>query len=188
MRPHELRGQAILRRTPKPEARVAEVGVLIGKLSRFLLSKRPGLHLTMVDSWAPEADQPERYKATGDTHATHDAARAKQHRKEALERIFDFRDRVTIRDMTSVRAAALTDDESLDLVFLDADHSYEGVQEDIRAWFPKVKRGGWIGGHDYNNQDPAFKFGVDDAVDEFAGQMGKTVQIDDHFTWFVRRD
>jgi hypothetical protein len=40
-------------------------------------------------------------------------------------------------------------DESLDVVFIDACHTYECVKEDIAAWFPKVKKGGYIAGHDY---------------------------------------
>jgi hypothetical protein len=51
--------------------------------------------------------------------------------------------------MTSVAAAELYEDGSLDFVFIDAGHKYEEVYADIVAWLPKVKKGGWIGGHDY---------------------------------------
>ena len=43
------------------------------------------------------------------------------------------------------------EDESLDFVFLDADHGYDVVKRDILSWFPKVKIGGVIAGHDYYN-------------------------------------
>jgi len=62
----------------------------------------------------------------------------------------------------SVDAAKLYEDESLDFVFIDACHSYECVVEDIRAWYPKVKKGGVISGHDYNDSWP----GVVQAVNE----------------------
>jgi hypothetical protein len=39
-------------------------------------------------------------------------------------------------------------DNSLDLCFIDADHSYKGVKRDIEAYYPKVKEGGIICGHD----------------------------------------
>lgn len=39
-------------------------------------------------------------------------------------------------------------DNSLDLVFIDADHSYEWVKKDIAAYKPKLKKGGWLTGHD----------------------------------------
>ena len=37
----------------------------------------------------------------------------------------------------------------MDFVFLDAAHDYENVKEDILSWYPKVKVGGWLTGHDY---------------------------------------
>jgi Methyltransferase domain len=54
------------------------------------------------------------------------------------------------RRMTSVEAAATYADNSLDFVWLDADHSYRAVSEDIRAWQPKIRPGGWLGGHDHS--------------------------------------
>jgi hypothetical protein len=47
-------------------------------------------------------------------------------------------------------AATRYQDASLDFVFLDACHQYEQVKQDILAYLPKVKSGGFIGGHDYN--------------------------------------
>ena len=46
---------------------------------------------------------------------------------------------------------AFFEDERLDFVFIDANHSYEACLEDIRLWFPKVKPNGVIAGHDYTN-------------------------------------
>ena len=53
-----------------------------------------------------------------------------------------------IRKDSSLAAADYADN-SVDFVFVDADHSYEGVRKDIIAWFPKVKEGGILAGHDY---------------------------------------
>jgi len=41
-------------------------------------------------------------------------------------------------------------DGSLDGVYIDANHNYEFVRADIEMWLPKIKKGGWIGGHDYS--------------------------------------
>lgn len=53
--------------------------------------------------------------------------------------------------MDSVSAAATYPDASLDFVFIDGDHLYEGVLADIKAWLPKVKPGGTIAGDDYGH-------------------------------------
>ena len=49
----------------------------------------------------------------------------------------------------SVSASKMYADESLDAVFIDADHRYESVKADILAWMPKIKKGGILAGHDY---------------------------------------
>ena len=71
----------------------------------------------------------------------------------------------------SAEAAKKFEDESLDFVYIDANHSYEFVKEDIAAWLPKVKKGGIIGGHDYDWSDPEHneEFAVKKAVDEMFG-------------------
>lgn len=57
---------------------------------------------------------------------------------------------------------------SVDLVFIDADHSYEAVKNDIRTWLPKVRRGGLLLGHDYNHRK------VKRAVDEIFDSVETT--------------
>jgi len=52
--------------------------------------------------------------------------------------------------------------DSIDFLFLDGDHSYEGVKKDLELWFPKVKKGGVIGGHDYTQTCCGVKKGVDE--------------------------
>jgi predicted O-methyltransferase YrrM len=56
------------------------------------------------------------------------------------------------------------DDDTIDFVFIDADHAYESVCKDIQAWLPKVRKGGIIAGHDY--------------VDSWAGVVQA---VDEHF-------
>jgi len=73
---------------------------------------------------------------------------------------------------TSCRAAKEdVKDNSLDFVFLDANHTYESVREDIELWTPKVRVGGLISGHDYGGKmDKKGVWGVSKAVHEAFGQ------------------
>lgn len=64
----------------------------------------------------------------------------------------------------SVEASLLYKDSSLDFVFIDAEHKYEFVIQDIRHWLPKVRKGGIIAGHDYGWE------GVTRAINEVFGQ------------------
>lgn len=54
-------------------------------------------------------------------------------------------------------------DESIDLIYIDARHDYEACKEDLLTWIPKVKKGGWICGHDIKIK------GVFQAVNEVLG-------------------
>lgn len=54
------------------------------------------------------------------------------------------------------------EDESLDFVYIDGEHTYDGVKQDIELYLSKIKKGGYIGGHDYK---PKWQ-GVMDAVNE----------------------
>lgn len=58
-------------------------------------------------------------------------------------------------------------DNYFDLVYIDADHSYEGCKRDLEDWYPKVKEGGFLVGDDYRVSNYRVKFGVIEAVNEF---------------------
>lgn len=70
-------------------------------------------------------------------------------------------------------------DDSLDMIYIDGDHSYEGCAKDIAGAYTKVRNGGWILGHDYEmNMAKArtyYHFGVKQAVDEFCSRMNQTI-------------
>lgn len=175
-----LRAGAILRRVGAKTSG-AEVGVFRGALSRKLLEGGVA-KLFMVDNWLPTDAQPEHYKATGDWHSTRTASEVADDERKARAAVGAAGGRAVVLKMSSVEAASKIDDGSLDFVFLDADHSYEGLKADIAAWLPKVKRGGWLGGHDYENDHPDYDFsGVKRAVDE---ALPAGVELDVNYTWF----
>lgn len=90
---------------------------------------------------------------------------------------------------TGVDAASQFEDGSLDFVYIDGDHTYEFVSKDIAAWWPKVRDGGILSGHDYTPGNPqkGHVYGVIEAVDEFAAHEGLHVSKTDeeYATWWV---
>ena len=71
------------------------------------------------------------------------------------ERFNKFGNRVEFLRMTSSEAAALFQDESVDYVYIDGNHGYQYAEEDIRLWYPKVKKGGVLCGDDVYSNDLA---------------------------------
>jgi predicted O-methyltransferase YrrM len=86
---------------------------------------------------------------------------------------FDFLETV-VGD--SAESAGRFPDASVDLVFVDADHSYDAVRRDIRAWAPKLRPGGLLSGHDWG------WIGVSVAVREAFGRVGLFESI-----WYTRK-
>lgn len=78
--------------------------------------------------------------------------------------------------MTSKEAAEHIPDGSLDFCFVDGNHAYKYVKEDIRLYLPKVKKGGLFGGHDIDLKNDVKK-AVDETFDDFI--------LGENQTWWV---
>ncbi len=138
----------------------------------------------MVDSWAPQP-KPE-YQESGDFHSKLTEREQEQYFNLASSVTTPFKDRRTILRMDSKDAARAVPDASLDLAFIDADHSYEGCKSDLEAWYPKVRPGGIFSGHDFENTEfPGF--GVTQAVTEFITSHNLHLELGENFTWFVSK-
>ena len=74
------------------------------------------------------------------------------------------KDRWEVLRSYSNRVVHFFEDNSLDFVYIDGEHSYEAVSDDIACWWSKIKSGGIMSGHDYNETNP----GTKQAVNEFA--------------------
>lgn len=82
-------------------------------------------------------------------------------------------------------AAIFFDDNSIDLIFIDADHSYEGVKKDILNFIPKMKKKAIMCGHDYDGDYN----GVKKAVDEIFEGKNIVVRDSNYSTiWTVEID
>lgn len=118
---------------PCTKLNIVEVGVYLGHFARQLDSEMINL-LTLVDPW--NSPQCEGQMVGGETE---------------YQELFDWckgLGYVHLVRKYSQQAVARFNDESLDMVYLDAEHTYDGVLADIKLWYPKVKQGGILAGHD----------------------------------------
>jgi len=81
----------------------------------------------------------------------------------------------------SVQAARLFDDQSVDLVTLDGDHTYPSVVADLDAWIPKLRPDGWIGGDDHHKHHATC--GVTEACQERFGAGNYEVNLNNQWNW-----
>lgn len=164
--------------TEKPR-RVAEIGVYEGVSSGWLLARMPLLTLYMVDQWKV-------YHDSNQPDASHDGGKWDRLRKLAHARTEFAADRRIVLQGDSVEMADAVPDNSLDMAFIDANHTLEGVRRDMEAWWPKVKPGGWFAGHDWEPKEPRI-YGVVQAVEEFGERMNMRHELGEDATWFFRR-
>ncbi len=131
-----------------------EIGVWEGASLIYLKSKRPDLFVVGVD-WG---------LGQGELGGEKTADRL-LHNLQATGWVSE----VPIILWDSPKAAQFFPPNSIWGVFIDGDHSEEGVTRDIRNWYPRVQVGGWMAGDDYNNTGDNWP-GVKKAVDkEFPG-------------------
>lgn len=184
-----------------PYGKGVEVGTFKGEFSREIVSKWNG-NLYMVDVWRPLGQE----YIDASNHINFGSGLY----HDAINNIKGFEDRAIMIRATSVIASDIFADESLDFVYIDANHAYEFVKEDIDKWWPKVKKDGWICGHDFLKidwwADEAFHdnkidkhiwsgthyhglFGVNPAVEEFCKETGNNAYITNEFfgSWFVKK-
>jgi len=119
----------------------AEIGVELGLYSEVLLKANPHLHLNCVDPWSAGAYEP-------GIHAV-DKEQEKYDRRyeECCMRLFPYN--ATIIRKPSLQALDDFKDNSLDFVYIDANHDFPNFTNDLHNWSTKVKVGGIVSGHDY---------------------------------------
>jgi hypothetical protein len=177
------RGDALLSKLPTHDIIGAEIGVFDGVMSSYLLGLRENLRLIMVDSWAspPEGDS---YFKSGDKKATLPQGEFDKAMMRAVDRVKFAGSRTTIVKQSSVVFSEFIADRSLDFIFIDANHSYEAVMNDIGAWSRKVKIGGLLSGHDFSLSERN-SWGVASAVRQWCSANSLNFELGDGDTWFV---
>lgn len=147
---------------------VAEIGVQYGVFSAKIAENYSGKVLC-IDLWGDETIYAEAKKLLADKE------KFKLYRGDSL----------TI--------AEFIPDGALDAAYIDGNHYYKEVLADIEAWYPKVRTGGILAGHDYCNSDADIE--VIKAVDEWCAKTGYKIQVttEDFFnekpypTWWIAK-
>lgn len=130
----------------------AELGVDEGRFSDAILTIAEPSKLLLVDVWADARYSEAKYRHVSAKYADHPS--------------------VSILRRRSVEAAADIPDDSLDVVYIDTDHSYVTTAAELRAWAPKLRSAGILAGHDFLPISPlgTVVYGVQEAVAEFCTQ------------------
>lgn len=138
----------------------AEIGVQHGEFSDFLLRSGAFRHLYSIDVWRQIPNRTDISNVADEEQENiYHAARERLRKHQKLSTV--------IRGLSTEAAAAIPD-SSLDFVYLDADHSYQACSAELEAYYPKVRPGGILAGHDYlDGELPEGVFGVKRSVDEF---------------------
>jgi len=140
-----------------------ELGVQSGWFSHQILTRTRLRKLYSIDPWDKPPGSDISFRAEPELYL------------ETLKLLWPFGDRSYVLRMLSVPAAELFAPESLDFVYIDANHWYPEVTADIAAYWPKIAPGGILAGHDYGT----FHTDVTRAVNEFVTQQHLQLHLTD---------
>ncbi len=134
----------------------AEIGVERGHYAKALASRMPELHLICVDPWKV-------YKSYRE-HVSQE--KLDGFYEETVNRLHGYNCQI-VREFSEDFSKEVADG-SLDFVYIDANHSYLEVTKDIHFWWPKVRKGGILAGHDYRRNTGNYTNDVKDVVPSLA--------------------
>lgn len=122
-----------------------ECGAWLGRSSAFICDLLKGRALVrIVDHWkGSESEREHAHKLASEANLFH-----------LFKENMGDRDFVPIINDSETAAKMYFGYNSCDVVFIDMEHTLEAVTRDIKIWLPKVKVGGYIAGHDYNEVWP----------------------------------
>lgn len=153
-----------------PSPNICEVGVRFGDNFSTLLTSNVEVAVA-VDPWMLFESQ------ECDPEATYTQQDLDRQCDDFKIRFLDKDSRVKLNRSTSLEAAINYPDHYFDFIYIDGNHTYHHCKSDLTAWWPKVKIGGILAGHDYiNHRD----YGVIQAVEEFKSE--NSISSENSFT------
>jgi hypothetical protein len=137
--------------------KVCEIGVFKGEFSKLLIDTLNPNELHLIDLF-------EGMMCSGDKDGNNIVWTNLKDEYDKIVKLYNNNKNIIIHKGNSYDILNTLEDEYLDLIYIDGDHTYNGVKNDLNISYKKVKDGGYICGHDYTSQ--MFE-GVVRAVDEF---------------------
>lgn len=167
-----------------------EVGCKEGRTTGRVLEQCPDLRAIAIDPWC---EQPGSGDVSRETYADWDFGKIE---REFWENVGEHKDRCDqVRHLSEECAHdwscfgfpalhGMSDPaiRYVDLVFIDALHDYESVKQDIALWWPLVREGGYLCGHDYQHRFPGVMRAVVEAFPLFK------VGLAPDSVWFIRKE
>jgi len=147
-----------------------EVGTAEGLFAEKMIKVIPNLKLYMVDPYNA-------YPA----YVDYDQDGCDKCLAEVKERMKDTNSELI--QLPSMEALDKFEDNSLDFVYIDANHDYKFVFEDVEGWSKKVRKGGIVSGHDYG-QDWGVKKAIQDYVKENGIKTWFVLGVGHYLNWF----
>ena len=144
---------------------IAEVGVWKGDFSKLIYDYSLPKKLILVDPWifdskirgcAPQVDGNEPL-----SQKFFDDAKISAYKK------FKDLENVNIIEKNSYDGSIMFDNEYFDYIYIDGEHSYEAVFNDLSYWYPKLKKNGKIFGDDFYWREEDNSFSVKKAYEDF---------------------
>lgn len=153
--------------------RLCEVGVAYGYHAEHMLDHMPGIEYQGVDPYVAGYDVKDSFaRDVAQVLYRDEPQRAMDRLHRAVHCKLGLYDgRANLVRATSVRGAARMADGYFDLVYIDGDHTYDGVINDLNAWYAKVRQGGILCGDDFDWA------GVRNAVVDFMTAKGRHEEV-----------
>lgn len=157
-----------------------EIGTLYGAYAQDILKSWRG-RIHCVDPWMNQAESVY-FDGANKLNMDHVFEQAKSN--------LQGYGRATLHRMMSLNAVGRFEDGSLDFVYLDGNHGIDSVRADIAAWWPKVKIGGIVSGHDFfTRYDHETNSDALTAVMELSEQIGVRPHVTwDTSWWFIKTE
>ena len=159
--------------------RICEIGISNGTNFNLMIEHKPR-HAVAIDSWVDDG-----------VISRNDSGLSQ---KELDKQYLDFKKSMANKPFVnifreySVIAAKHIPDEYFDLVYIDADHSYDGCLSDLQSWFPKIKKNRFLLGDDFRAgyaRPTKVKFEVIEAVTKFAEENKLEIYEIPRYGWAI---